>query len=123
MDELTRCPCANTDVHEAHDYPVEGPNWTGPPEWHCPGREVALSELLETMEPALPGISAAKFREDLRTTFLVTGLPVFMFGVVLHLWSGWLLMFFAGLLVVTLGLDVLQRVRRVRAIEQRGELP
>lgn len=109
--------CANPEAHEPHDFPLDDPEWPGGPEWHCPGM-VELAELEADDEPELPGISASKFRDDLRTTFLVIGLPTLMFGVLLHIWGGWLLAFFAGMLLVTVGLDVAMRVRRINAIRR-----
>lgn len=122
--ELEEALCAKPDPHEAHNYPLQGDNdWMGPPVWHCPG----LTEVDIAMDgpDGLPGISAAKFREDLRSTFIVVGMPVFMFGVVLHMWGPVLMMFFAGMLAVMIVLDVIQRARRVQAIERinQGELP
>lgn len=119
MAELDEALCADAEPHEAHDYPLTDPEWAGPPVWHCPGR-TTLPEM--TQAEWLPGTSAAKFREDLRTTFLVVGLPAFMFGVVLHIWGSVLVMFFAGLLAVTITLDVVQRARRLRAYREQREL-
>lgn len=121
MAELDKLLCADPEPHEAHDYPLTDSEWVGDPVWHCPGVAEALPELSQAQW--LPGTSAAGFRDGLRTTFLVTGMPVFMFGVVLHMWGPWLMIFFALLLASMITLDVVQRARRLRAYrEQQGEL-
>ncbi len=121
MAELDKLLCADPEPHQAHDYPLTDSEWVGDPVWHCPGVAEALPELSQAQW--LPGTSAAAFRDSLRSALMTVGFPVFMFGVVLHLWGPVLMIFFAGMLVVLIGLGVAQRVRRLRAYrEQQGEL-
>lgn len=121
MAELDTCLCADAEPHEPHDYPLDDPEWVGPPMWHCPGR-TALPELADSTPEWLPGTSASKFRDGLRTTFLIIGFPTFMFGMLGIVGWGYVA-FMLGMLIVMLGVDVAHRARRLRAIRGRGELP
>jgi hypothetical protein len=82
-----------------------------------------LPAVPEVTEPALPGISAAKFRDELRTILLVSGFPIFMFGVVLHLWGLWLVAFMCALGAGSVWAVTARRAQRLRALRERGELP
>lgn len=80
---------------------------------------------LGIVKPALPGISAAKYREELRSALLVIVIPAIVFGFVLNLWGPWLTSLLLGMGLAVAGLATVKRAQRVNAVHrwERGELP
>lgn len=120
MAELEEALCADPEPHEPHDFPLNDSEWVGGPVWHCPG--VAELPALSHMPEWLPGTSAARFRDDLRTSLMVVGIPVIMFGFVLSIWGPWLTSYLIGMWAAMVAVAVVSRARRIRAYRKRDEL-